>query len=266
MTSTTPAPEFTRLVVGADWDDAPHLSEDTKAALLGGYQEFEKDARSKGIPQLGSGAVYPFAESAIRVPDFDIRAFPHYRHAFGLDCALSGVTSVVWGALDPASQVLYIWSCYRQRGGSTVVHADAIKTRAKSWGGDRSGTWIPGAADAAGIVDADRTQFITQYRQHGFTIDLPDKEVYSGVNSVYTRLQAGTLKIFASCVAIFEEYRLYQRDKHGRIVKENDHLLDALRYLVHSGLAMAKTPPPVKDISHYRQHDSGHGHPLAWMD
>lgn len=49
----------------ATWDDAPHLSEDTKSQLLAGYPEYQRELRSKGVPVLGSGAVYPFSEKEI---------------------------------------------------------------------------------------------------------------------------------------------------------------------------------------------------------
>ena len=39
------------------------------------------------------------------------------------------------------------------------------------------------------------------------------------------------------------EFRLYRRDEKGNVVKENDHLMDATRYLVVSGLQVATTEP-----------------------
>ena len=34
---------------------------------------------------------------------------------------------------------------------------------------------------------------------------------------------------------------MYRRDEKGKIVKQNDHVLDATRYLVMSGLKVAQT-------------------------
>ena len=45
-------------------------------------------------------------------------------------------------------------------------------------------------------------------------------------------MSQGRLKIFRTLQAWLAEYRLYRRDEHGDIVKENDHLMDATRYLV----------------------------------
>jgi hypothetical protein len=77
-------------------------------------------------------------------------------------------------------------------------------------------------------------------------VDLPDKAVEAGIQRVWERLSAGKLKVFASCGAWFDEYRLYRRDDKGRIVKENDHLQDSTRYLVVSGLDRARVKPVPK--------------------
>jgi hypothetical protein len=41
------------------------------------------------------------------------------------------------------------------------------------------------------------------------------------------------------------EFRLYRRDESGRIIKKDDHLMDATRYLV-MGIEKAKTKPADK--------------------
>lgn len=228
-----------RIVIGATWQDSiPHLSEKDMADLEASYPEYQRDARTKGIPQLGAGAVYPFPESSIRVDDFLLPT--HWPRGFGLDCALSGNTAAVWGALDRETQVLYLYGVYKRSQAETAVHADAIKSR---------GAWIPGVGDAADVVDADRTQFISLYRRHGITLELPDKTVETGIQDVYNRLSAGRLRVFASCLGWFEEFRLYRRheDGSGRIIKKNDHLMDATRYLVRSGISKMKTPPIKKE-------------------
>jgi len=227
-----------RFVIGATWDDAPHLTQADKDALWASIPDFQKDARSKGIPQLGSGAIYPFPESAIRVADFDLPK--HWPRAFGLDCALGGTTAAVWGALDRDSSTLYVYSIYKRTGAEIPVHVEAMKAR---------GAWIWGAGDAADIVDADRTSFLSLFRKHGINVILPDKAVETGIQDVYDRLSAGKLKVFASCAGWFDEFRLYRRDEKGKVVKTHDHVMDATRYLVRTGLGQARIAPKPKDES-----------------
>jgi hypothetical protein len=56
----------------ASWDDAPHLSKAERDELWASIPPYQRDARSKGIPQLGAGAIYPVPESEIVVDDFKI--------------------------------------------------------------------------------------------------------------------------------------------------------------------------------------------------
>jgi phage terminase large subunit-like protein len=243
-----------RLLVGATWDDAPHLSEDVKVRLLASIPAYQRDARAKGIPQLGSGAIYPFPETSIKVPDFELPR--HWPRGFGFDCALSGTTAAVWGALDRETSTLYLYSVYKRAQAETAVHAEGFGARGK---------WIPGVGDAADVVDEDRTRYIDRYRRHGFNVELPDKAVESGIQDVYDRLSSSTLKVFASCEPWFAEFRIYQRDSRGRVLKQNDHLMDATRYLVRSGITRMKVQPIARPPRSIRTIDKGAGPGLGWM-
>ncbi|MFN2444934.1 MAG: hypothetical protein ABR606_05035 [Vicinamibacterales bacterium] len=57
----------------------------------------------------------------------------------------------------------------------------------------------------------------------------------TGIQTVWELMSAGRFKVFAPCSAWFDEFRLYHGDEKGRIVKVDDHLMDATRYLVQSG-------------------------------
>lgn len=253
---------ITRFIQGATWDDAPHLSEKRKAQLWASIPVWARDARAKGIPQLGAGAVFPFPESHVKVPDYEPApgktGYPrHWRRGFGMDTALSGTTAIVWAYMDPETQVVTIYAVYKRSQAETAVHAQALKDR---------GLWIPGVGDAAGVVDHDRTRFVDRYRQHGIDLELPDKSVESGVQDVYDAISQGRLKVHASCAAWFAEFRVYRRDEKGRIVKHNDHLMDATRYLIRSGIQRMKVQPedPVPE-ERYRQFEEGSSASLGWM-
>jgi hypothetical protein len=49
--------------------------------------------------------------------------------------------------------------------------------------------------------------------------------------------------VFAELTNWLQEYRLYRRDDKGHIVKQNDHLMDATRYLIKSGRGRMTTEP-----------------------
>ena len=237
-------------MITATWDDARHLTPEMRESLWLSIPPFQRDARSKGIPQLGSGAIYQVSEDDIKVSDFELPA--HWPRAFGMDTGWDW-TAAVWGAWDRDTDTVYVYSVYKRGQVEPPIHADALKAR---------GEWIRGVGDAAAINLYDGRSFIEIYRQLGMDVELPDKAVEAGIQRVWERLSAGKLKVFASCGALFEEYRLYRRDEKGRVVKDGDHVMDALRYLVVSGLDRARTKPVPKDDS--RQRMMAPSGPMAW--
>ena len=48
------------------------------------------------------------------------------------------------------------------------------------------------------------------------------------------------MKFFSTLPNLFGEFRIYRRDENGKIVKENDHLMDALRYGIRTGINIAE--------------------------
>jgi len=75
-------------MITATWDDAPHLDEETKRQRLDGLLPFEREMRSKGIPVMGSGLVFPISESEIMCDPFVIP--PDWKKIAGIDFAGSG--------------------------------------------------------------------------------------------------------------------------------------------------------------------------------
>ncbi|MGZ3770070.1 MAG: terminase large subunit domain-containing protein [Bdellovibrio sp.] len=241
-----------KFVVTATWDDAPHLGEDEKKELWDSIPPFQRDARSKGVPQLGSGAIYPVPESDFVVTDFPIP--DHWPRVYGMDVGWNR-TAVPWGAYDRESDTIYLYSEHYRGQAEPSIHAEAIKAR---------GAWIPGVIDPAsrGRTQRDGQQLLQDYIDLGLDLEVAFNGVESGIYEVWQRLSTGRLKVFKSLSNWLYEFRLYRRDEKGRIVKENDHIMDATRYLVMSGIDRAKTKPVDK-----KEVRSGYsnGHSQSWM-
>ena len=218
------------------WSDVPHLTEEQKKDMLDALPPHQRDARSKGIPQLGAGAIYPIEESDIVVPDMTIPEF--WPRAYGLDIGWNR-TAAVWAAWDRENDVVYLYGEHYRGQAEPSIHAHAIKAR---------GDWIPGVIDPAarGRAQRDGIQILETYKELGLDLELADNSREAGIYRVWQRLSAGKLKVFQSLGSWRAEFRLYRRDEKGRVVKENDHLMDATRYLLMSGLSRAKTEPADK--------------------
>lgn len=46
-------------------DDAEHYTPEQRQEIIDSYPEHEREARTKGIPSLGSGRVFPISEETI---------------------------------------------------------------------------------------------------------------------------------------------------------------------------------------------------------
>lgn len=228
-----PAVSESKYMVQAGWDDVPHLSESQKRKLLAGYLPHERDARTKGTPSLGAGAIYPVPESEIVVEPFAIP--PWYPRSYALDVGWNR-TAAVFGAIDRNTDTAYLYAEHYRGQAEPSVHAQAIRAR---------GAWMAGVIDPAsrGRNQIDGQQMMALYQSHGLNLTPANNAVEAGIYAVFERLSTGRLKVFRTMLNWLAEYRLYRRDEQGRIVKEYDHLMDATRYWVASGMPVAAVQP-----------------------
>lgn len=230
------------------WEDVPHLSDREKLELAQSFHPSQRRARTEGIPQLGAGAIYPVAVDEIRVDPFEIPAY--WKRAYALDVGWNR-TAALWGAIDPDTDILYCVSEYYRAEAEPPIHAEAIKSR---------GFWIPGTVDPAarGRGQRDGERLLQIYTDLGLAIIPADNSVESGIYAVWIRFSTGRLKIFSTLQHFFHEYRLYRRDEKGRIVKNNDHLMDCARYLVMTGISIARPFPTRDDTPAWRRRLKAH--------
>lgn len=219
--------------VTATWDDAPHLTAEAKAELWESIPPHLRAARTRGVPQLGSGAIYPLGEEEFVVEPMAIP--PHWAKAYALDVGWNK-TACVWGALDRETDTLVLYDELYSGQSEPPVHAAAIHARGK---------WIRGVIDPAsrGRQQADGQQLYVKYLDLGLLLSPANNAVEAGLFEVWSRLSTGRLKVFSSLRNWLAEYRLYRRDDRGKVVKERDHLMDCTRYLVMSGLGVASLEP-----------------------
>jgi len=215
-------------LVTATWDDVPHLTEKQKKDLWGSIPAHERDARSKGIPTLGSGLIFPVAEEDMVVEPF---ALPrHWPQIGGMDFGYDHPFAAVKLAHDRDNDVVYVTAEYRKSQATPVIHAAALKP----WG-----AWLPWAWPHDGLrrdKDASGKEYSALYQEQGLAM-LSDKATFedggngveAGLIEMLDRMQTGRWKVFSTCRAWLEERRLYHR-KDGVVVKERDDAISASRY------------------------------------
>jgi phage terminase large subunit-like protein len=236
-----------RYVINATWDDAPHLSEAEKADLLAATPPHLRDARTKGIPHLGAGAIYPIDPEEFVIDPFGL---PHYWPRFYILDVGWNRTAALWVAWDREQDVFYLYSEHYRAHAEPAVHAAAVKAR---------GEWIPGLIDPAarGRQPNDGSRLLDDYIGLGLHLTPSANAVEAGIYEVWEMISTGRLKVFRSLTNWLMEYRLYRRDEKGKVVKERDHLMDCTRYGVLSGRNVAMVEPIEADL--WDEHMSGIG-------
>lgn len=209
--------------------DVEHYTDEERKTIIASYPKHEREARSKGIPILGSGRVFPIAEEDITEGHIEIQK--HWPRIVGLDIGYDHPAGAVWMAWDRDSDRVHIYDCWRQRETTPAMQSPIIRSR---------GAWIPVAwphdalqHDKGGSAE----QLAKQYRDAGLNM-LPERSTFedgkssgleAGIMLMLQRMETGRLRVAAHLNDWWEEFRLYHR-KDGQIVKERDDLMSATRY------------------------------------
>lgn len=218
----------------AGWADVPHLDEATKANIRATTPEHQRQAREEGEPILGSGSVFPQIFSIFIDP---IPIPLHFRRCFGLDYGWDDPTAILWAATDPESNTTYIYAEHYLNQQPPSIHASVIKQRNQS-----ANMIIPGVADPSGGGKSGNDGKLMRDRydkEYDIKMELAVNSIEPGISKVCDMVIAGQLKIFNTCTNFINEYKLYRR-VDGKLFGK-DHLMDVLRYVVMSGLQLAKS-------------------------
>ena len=90
------------------------------------------------------------------------------------------------------------------------------------------------------VLDPSAASFIECIRRHGkFSVRRAHNEVLDGIRRTSTLITNGRILIHEDCKGILREFAQYRwDDKAGedKVIKENDHCMDELRYLVNTVL------------------------------
>ncbi|RYF25361.1 MAG: DNA packaging protein, partial [Comamonadaceae bacterium] len=230
-----------------------------RAAIIASYPAHERDARTKGIPTLGSGRIFPIAEEEIKIEPFEIPK--HWVQLGGLDFGWDHPSAAARIAWDRDEDVIYVTSAHRQKQQTPLLFAATVKP----WG-----DWLPWAWPHDGLQH-DKGSGVAlrdQYEAQGLQM-LKDKATHapqegeeegSGGNGVEAavmemldRMQTGRLKVFSNLSDWFEEFRMYHR-KDGKIVKLDDDLLSATRYAIMMKRHAITRPTAAKPLVYTRKY------------
>ena len=87
------------------------------------------------------------------------------------------------------------------------------------------------------IIDPSAASFITAIHKRGFSVRKANNDVLDGIRRTAVMLKNGNIKIHRSCTNSIAEFGLYRWDEKStedRVIKENDHAMDEIRYFCNT--------------------------------
>lgn len=194
-----------------------------------------------GLWVRAEGLVYPmFDESKHKVKYFERlrdeqRPLINPRHRY--------YVSVDYGTVNPFAAGLYDWDpihrkatkireLYYKGGSANRVDNEAYYKMLKELIGIYPISYI--------VIDPSAASMIETIQKYGDFIAMKaDNNVLDGIQDVTKYLNAGVLDFDESCSNTFDEFRAYswnEESTEDKVIKENDHAMDELRYFCRTVL------------------------------
>jgi phage terminase large subunit-like protein len=218
-----------RHVTSMTIEDVDHYTTEEKQAIILSYPEHERDARTKGIPILGSGRVFPLSEERITVEHRDIPA--HWPRIIGVDFGFTHPFAAVEVCWDRDTDTVYVTKCHCVSEQSPVYHASVLR----AWGAGK----IPVAWPRDGrrqTLEGAGIPLMRQYQDEGCNMLFEHSQfedgsvsVEAGLMLLLDRMKTGRFKVFKELNDWFDEFRLYHR-RDGKVFAEREDLMSATRY------------------------------------
>ena len=209
--------------------DNPSLSEKMLRRYESMYAGVFYDRYIRGLWVVAEGLVYPmFNDSCIAEPPDDD---PEETYI-----------SMDYGILNPTAMLLW------EKHGNTWYAVDEYYHSGRETNEQKTDeeyyTELCNLADSRSIdsgvviIDPSAASFIATVRSHRrFIVRKAKNDVISGISAVSVCLSAGNVKFSPQCKRTIEEFGLYRWDDKAtedKPIKENDHAMDCVRYMVYT--------------------------------
>lgn len=218
--------ERNALYLHFEMTDNPGLSEKTIERYRAMFSGVFYDRYVRGLWVLAEGLVYPmFDESCI------VDEMPGSGRYF---------ISVDYGTLNPFSAGLW---CVTKDGATRIKEyyysgreTSSSKTDEEYY--EELKKLAEGYQIDYVVVDPSAASFITTiFRHREFSVVKANNDVMDGIRRTSVYLKSGKLKIHRSCKDAIREFGLYRWEEDSstdKVIKENDHAMDDIRYFCNT--------------------------------
>lgn len=221
--------ELDMIVLSFLIDDNTHLDAEYVRQLKREYTGVFYDRFILGLWKVAEGLVYPMFDRQKHVVDkYDDRGLWYISIDYGTmnPCSM-GLWCISNGVAVRVAEFYHDGRRTRQQ-----LTDEEYYTELEKLAGKRMIQHI--------IVDPSAASFIACIRRHGrFRVRGAENDVVPGIRATGSMIQAGKVLIYESCVDCIREIQSYSWDtKSGedKVIKENDHAMDDMRYFCNTVL------------------------------
>lgn len=205
-------------------DDNPFLPESFKENLKKEYEgTVYYDRYILGLWVRAEGLVYPMFDRARNTT------------------SERGGPGRYWISSDYGTQNPTVFALWREYGGKAIMEKEYYHSGRES-GRQKTDeeyyqdleAFADGYRIERVVLDPSAASFAECIRRHGkFSVWKANNAVLDGIRFTGACIKSGTIKFHESCKNAFREFGLYSWDKDAgedRVIKENDHVCDSIRY------------------------------------
>lgn len=205
-------------------DDNPFLPESFKENLKKEYEgTVYYDRYILGLWVRAEGLVYPMFDRARNIT------------------SERGGPGRYWISSDYGTQNPTVFALWREYGGKAIMEKEYYHSGRES-GRQKTDeeyyqdleAFADGYRIERVVLDPSAASFAECIRRHGkFSVWKANNAVLDGIRFTGACIKSGIIKFHESCKNAFREFGLYSWDKDAgedRVIKENDHCMDAIRY------------------------------------
>lgn len=218
-------------------EDNPHLPDSTKERYRRMFTGVFHDRYIRGLWVLAEGLVYQMPREAYTCPDAEADEVP----ANPYEVQPRWFVSIDYGIVHPFAAIL--WKLWRGRAYAVAEYyhdgaREPRRTDEEHYGalcrlvGDRRIEEV--------VIDPSATSMREVISRHDrFDCIAADNDVIAGISTTSSMLANGAVKIAERCRCTIREMGLYSWDAKApgdRVVKENDHAMDSMRYMCRTVL------------------------------
>lgn len=211
-------------------DDNLSLDEDIKERYKSMYSGVFYQRYILGLWVMAEGVIYDLFNKAAHVVETVKRHYVEYYVAVDYGTQ-NPMAFGLWGRVDKTWYMVkeYHWDGRKERRQKTdVEYAADLKT------------FLGPIRPRAIIVDPSATSFKAQLKQERYNVMDAKNAVIEGISNVRSAMSEGKIKFNDVCVETFREFASYIWDAKAaargedKPAKDNDHMLDSVRYLVNT--------------------------------